>query len=625
MSAKSFLLLLLIGLAAILSACGLLSDTTDEEVSTASPRESVEAVSISPTIPATSAELATETAVSTNTTAPTSVPETTAPTSSTETASPHEDVGASIDPTATILPAETPISTVETVIPAPITGDLSISADNIFLYPVPEIYAGEQVTFQILAHVPDALSADDVPVQVWVDNQKIADGTLRWRNLAGKAVGLFEWVWDTTNQIGSHTITVTLDPNDSIQAGDENIENNQAILTAVIQAPTTTIETTWVTAETTCCTVHVVSGTAAYRDLATLLTKVETAVQEAATQLGEQPNQKYDVYLIDRVIGQGGYAGSSMVISYLDRHYANGGLHEVLVHETVHLLDRQFAPQRISFFAEGLAVYATGGHYKQENLTQRAAALVEIGQYIPLAQLIDNFYPVQHEIGYLEAAGFLTYLIDTYGWPQVRAFYSDVTQDDATTLSGAVDLNMQTYFGTTLAAAEADWLAQLTALPADRTAVSDLQTTLRFYNIMRQYQQYYDPTAHFLTAWLPYPQSVESEGNPADLTRHPETEINIALEVMLQATDTALREQEYRFANVLLDSISRVLENNGLFVDPLATQYLGVVQTAAANGYEAHQAYISGNSATVLATRGETAVLTTLQLSLQGRDWVLSE
>ncbi len=598
MRAKPLLLLLLIGLATTLSACGLSSDTTDEETATA--------ISISPTTAA-------ETAVSTN-------PAITAP--ATETA-------VSIDSAATISPTETAVSTLETAIPtaipASISGDLSISADNVFLYPVSKIYAGEQVTFQILAHVPDTLSADDIPVQVWVDDEKIADGTLRWRNLAGKAVGLFEWAWDTTNQIGTYTITVTLDPNDIIQAGDENTENNQAILTAVVQSPVANTEATWVTAETTCCTVHVVSGTAAYRDLSTLLTQVETAVQIASTQLGEQPNQKYDVYLIERVIGQGGYAGSSMVVSYLDRQYANGGFQEVLVHETVHLLDRQFAPQRISFFAEGLAVYATGGHYKQEDLTQRAAALVEIGQYIPLPQLIDNFYPVQHEIGYLEAAAFLTYLIDTYGWPQVRAFYGDVTQDDASTLSEAVNLNMQTYFGTTLAAAEADWLAQLTASPADRTAVSDLQTTLRFYTVMRQYQQIYDPTAHFLTAWLPYPQSVESQGNPADLTRHPEAEINIALEVMLQSADTALRDKEYRFANVLLDSISRVLDNNGLFVDPLAIQYLGVVQTAAANGYEAHQAYISGNSATVLATQGETAVLTTLQLSLQGRDWILSE
>jgi hypothetical protein len=44
-----------------------------------------------------------------------------------------------------------------------------------------------------------------------------------------------------------------------------------------------------------------------------------------------------------------------MVVSYVDRRYAGGGLHELLVHEATHILDQQFAPQRISFLAEGLA------------------------------------------------------------------------------------------------------------------------------------------------------------------------------------------------------------------------------------------------------------------------------
>ena len=162
--------------------------------------------------------------------------------------------------------------------------------------------------------------------------------------------------------------------------------------------------------------VHVVSETAAYRDLSSLLIEVENAFQHSSAILSEPINKKYDVYLVNRVIGQGGYAGNSMVVSYLDRHYASTGLQQVLIHEAVHLLDRQFAPGRITFLAEGVAVWASGGHYKPENIEQRAAALLEIDRYIPLSALIDDFYPVQHEIGYLQAAGTVVLCGSTSGY-----------------------------------------------------------------------------------------------------------------------------------------------------------------------------------------------------------------
>ena len=524
-------------------------------------------------------------------------------------------------PTSTIME---PTATTEQIVP-----DLSISAADIFLYPVPEIYAGDQVTFQILATVPTPVAADTVPVHILVDGNELVSGTLGWRNLAGDAVGLFEWVWDTTNQIGEHSIQVILDRNDLIQNGDENPNNNQAMVTAVVQDPALLLpieaNATWVTAETNCCFVHVVSNTAAYRDLTDLLGLVENSFAQASTGLVETPDRKYDVYFIDRVIGQGGYAGSSMVISYLDRQYSSSGLAEVVTHEAVHLIDRQFAPQRITFLAEGLAVWVSGGHYKQEDLRQRSAALVQIGGYLPLAQLIDDFYPVQHEIGYLEAAGFISYLIDVYGWDQFKSFYADVTYDDAATLSESMNINLRKYYGVALSEAEANWLTYLAQVQLQNTAVIDLQTTLRYYDSMRQYQQLYDPTAYFLTAWLPYPQTLEEEGNPADLTRHPETDINIALELMLQEADKVLRNANYDRANVLLDSVDRVMENGGVFIDPLAVQYLSIVQSAGSQGYEVQQASVDGNQATIWATRGNTAVLTSLSMTLNGREWVLSE
>ena len=134
---------------------------------------------------------------------------------------------------------------------------------------------------------------------------------------------------------------------------------------------------------------------------------------------------------------------------------------------------------------------------------------------------------------------FVTYLVDRGGWSRFKEFYSDVASDDGATLSAAVDANLQAYYGMTLAQLESEWLAALQSRPADPLVVDDLKTTVRYYDVVRRYQAAYDPTAHFLSAWLPHPNQVRELGNPADLTRRPEEEINVTLEVMLVAADTA--------------------------------------------------------------------------------------
>ena len=333
----------------------------------------------------------------------------------------------------------------------------------------------------------------------------------------------------------------------------------------------------------------------------------------------------YDVYLIDRIIGQGGYAIESMVVSYLDRNYVGGGLNELLVHEAVHLIDRQFAPNRLAFLSEGLAVWVSGGHYKQEDLNQRMAALVEMGRYDPLSNLIEDFYSVQHEIGYLEAAGLITYLVDLYGWPQVRAFYADTTADDGITLTKAVDANMKLYFDKSLEEIEAGWMDYLETLPRNREAAGDLRATIRLYDAVRQYQKIYDSSAYFGDAWLPSPHDMEKLGATADFTRHPESTVNITLETMLNAASVALQRGNLSQANALTSSVIRVLANDGLILDPLAGAYRNLVLASIVLGYEVQQISLSGNQAVVSVTGMEGKTLSLIQLTLQeDREWAVT-
>jgi hypothetical protein len=141
---------------------------------------------------------------------------------------------------------------------------------------------------------------------------------------------------------------------------------------------------------------------------------------------------------------------------------------------------------------------------------------------------------------------------------------------------------------------------------------------------MRFYQTLYDPTAHFLTAWLPAPQDVY-ERNSAELTRHPQKDINITIEVMLRDADDALRAGNYNRSNVILDSIERVLIHNGTFLDPLGNNYLSIVQELLNSGYQVQQIDLQGNQATAQVTLPNNPTLSNIRLVLNNQSWILTQ
>ena len=544
---------------------------------------------------------------------------------------PASAVSPQLEPTEQPQISPTATTTMLDILPAATSStparDLAVSEDSVFIYPVPAVYEGDLVTFLVRPDVPAIVDSSAVVVQVDVDDSVSLSRSLTTNNLAGSPSALFTWDWDTRGHVGERVITVTVDPADLIVTGDEDVTNNQiALAVPVLPArakPVRERNAEWLTAETACCMLHVVSGTAAHRDLNRLTTTVQEAVEDAATTLGVDIPEPLHFYLIDRVIGQGGYASSTVVVSYLDRNYVGEGITELITHEAVHLLDYQFAPNRISFLAEGLAVWVTGGHYKVEDIDQRVKALRETGLYVPLASLADDFYAHQHELGYLQAGGFIQFLVNSYGWDRVRAFYGDVGSDESSAPSQMLEAALQRHFGTTLNAIERDWFVYLDSLPRDPDTVADLLATIRYYDLMRAYQLKYDPTAHFLQAWLPSARELEERQITADLTRHPNDELNVTLEVMFVAVDRALRSGNVDEANVLLESIERALENDGLFLDPLGLNYSQIVHKLMVVGYEVYQIELQDNRALAQVTEGRQVVLRTVGMLLRNRTWVL--
>ncbi len=510
---------------------------------------------------------------------------------------------------AILSPSGSPATLFPTPTPTPTPSDLYISAGDVTFYPGPQLYSGDRVTIDVRPRNVGAIPPGEIGVQVSVDTLAgptvVASGGVDYWTFDDIPRARLPWAWDTRGLKGVGVVTVWLDPADRIQVGDEDPTNNVVTLTVPLlhpsRLPPVEAAASWITRTSDCCVIHYLSGTAADRDMPAILATTDRAVQSVQAQLDARLSQPLQVYLIDRVIGQGGYAGAALALSYLDRDYTAVDLETIMRHEATHVLDRTMGGEAVpSLLREGLAVWIAGGHYRQEPIPQRTAAVVELGWYVPLDTLANDFYRQQHEVGYLEGAALVDYLVETYGREEFLAFYTSFAGATFDTDAAALDAKLRESFDVGLEEVEQalrDWLA---AHPPTAAQVRDLQDTVAFFETCRRYQQVYDPAAYFLTGWLPDPVEGERLGIEADFMRGPRALENIALETMLIAARRALDAGAFARAEALLDEVNGVLET-GRFAAPLARAYLEIVQATASAGYEAQRVELAGDSARVWA------------------------
>ncbi len=412
-------------------------------------------------------------------------------------------------------------------------------------HPDGPLYVGDQVSFEVI--VPSSSSGNNSSVEVAYAGQKLGSAPFAPYGIGGRSQATLWWVWNTTDlKPGSYVLAFTRLP--------ENTTWTETFwLHPATQVPAPEPLAHWTTTTTTCCNLYYITGTAAERDITTLGDEADQQSAAVSAQMYTTLSQRIDVVFMSRVVGHGGFTSNAVYVSYLDNNYIGNDMPVLFHHEFVHYYDSSLGGEyRPSMLEEGLAVYLTGGHFKPEPIGPRAAGLLDLGWYIPLSTIADDFYNQQHEIAYLEAASLVKYLVETYGWNAFNKFYRNIPEPNNQSVSAVIDVALHNHFGISFTDLENAYLSFLHSQMVSTEIRTDLQLTVTFFDTVRRYQEALDPSAYFLTAWLPDGAVMRQRGIVADFLRHPEGGKNRLFESLLIRSQKDLFSGSYKNAEGIL-------------------------------------------------------------------------
>jgi hypothetical protein len=465
---------------------------------------------------------------------------------------PEPTITARPSPTSSPIPSKPIPTATPTSSPAPVVDEGFV----VRLHPDGPLYVGDQVSIEVL--FPESGDAEDKNVQIQVTgiaSNDLGSSGFEEHGIGGRVQATFNWVWDTSDlQAGDYKVKFSVQP--------EGPAWTEAIsLLPEIEVPSPEPTANWETINLDCCEIHFITGTDFAQAVPELLSLIEEQAESAASRMGVDFDQRIPITILPRVIGHGGFAGNEIYVSYIEGNYAGNDLSQVLHHEMIHILDRRLGGDlRPSLLVEGLAVHLSDGHYKREPLLSRAAALLELGWYLPLSELSDSFYTSQHEIGYLEGGALVEFMVNRYGYSAFNDFYRDIEEHTSGDQSKALDLATQEHFGLTFKQLEANFKSELYRMHINPDMYADVILTVSYYEAVRQYQRLLDPSAYFLTAWLPDGEEMRQRGIVADYLRRPSTPQNVIIEELLNTVDIQLRAGNYLEAEKALDQIERELD-----------------------------------------------------------------
>lgn len=429
-------------------------------------------------------------------------------------------------------------------------------AFDLRVHPDGGLFVGDQVSLEVIAPPGVDLSGQELWLQAPGEQEPAGPFEFGAFGLARRSQATLFWAWDTSGlQAGDYTLTFSIDPSGPTWTETVSLAPASAL-------PPPEPGARWAHAENDCCLLYYLTGSEAERDLQEILDVADAQAADVSHRMQASFDEPITLVMLARVLGHGGFANDEISVSYLDRNYAGDGLAIVLHHEMVHVLDARLGGElRPSLFVEGLAVYLSGGHFKPEALMPRATALLELGWYLPLQDLADDFYPSQHETGYLQAGALVEYMVERWGWEAFNRFYRDIHPDpQGGGQAASIDNALLRHFDLSFSRLEADFQDALRAQPVDPDAAQDVRISIAFYDTMRRYQRLLDPSAYYLTAWLPNGAEMRERGIVADFLRRPSAPANIALEDLLVAADARLRAGDYALAERLLEAVNAALD-----------------------------------------------------------------
>ena len=532
-------------------------------------------------------------------------------------------------PLPTITPSPPPSPT--SITPTPASSATLIppyESFSVLYHPDDMLYVGDQVSIEVIS--PPGMDLKDASLRIQVDPPNgpyLGPVNFAAWGIQGRDEATLLWAWDTRDQDpGIHTLEFSVQPQG--YGWSEQIS-----LLPARDLPQSQADAQWSSTQTQCCTVFYITNTTSARDLSILTSQIDEQARLSIDEMGANFTEPITITVLPRLLGHGGFTSSEISVSYLDRNYAANSWALVVHHEMVHTIDAHLGGDfRPTILVEGLAVYMAGGHYKPEPLMPRAATLLEddLNWYIPLKTLADDFYASQHEIGYLEGASLIEYMVDTYGLDAFLAFYRDIHTHQDESQSAAIDAALNAHFSITFSQLERDFLAALDGEIDTSAWVDDVRLTVTFFDTMRRYQHLLDPSAYFRTAWLLDNKTMRQRGIVADYLRHPHTPQNLALETLFITASDQMSADQYTHASQTLEIITSVLDaiENGtahpFSGSTLASDYLSIAATLQQLGYEVQKINTDGNVALVYVTSSSGPDLIERHLTHSADGWSLS-
>ncbi|MGD8465717.1 MAG: hypothetical protein PVI09_17790, partial [Anaerolineae bacterium] len=432
--------------------------------------------------------------------------------------------------------------------------------------------AGDQagtITFHLQAQTPPDRHITEV--LLWYDTET---GRRLQRTTGPLASTLsLDYILDAAREGLTTTHTSQLDywwlvrdsAGETVRAGDTvPLGPSLQVLVATPTPEAPPLDFTWAISESRHYRFHYVPDSAAERDRFQIGALAEQALARTTAILDLEFEGQMDIYLVPRVFWQGGaaYGDKVQLISYLDRNYTAVETWSYFTHEGTHALAQDLVQPKEDgggpdgVLVEGLAVWATSGHYRTEPVDEWTAVLAASDDYIPLADLrAGPFYDFQHEISYLEGASFVKFLIERYGLDRLKELYGRATNQD-----GSDEALVQELFGQSYAELESAWLDYLAAHTPSQEQAQMVRLQIRSFDLMRRYETEMDPDARILPG--DPPPDWDTETLTAFLHRAG-APVNIVLETALIAAQERMLGGDLADATALLDDVEAALDAGG--------------------------------------------------------------